>query len=247
MRILAFVTALLLSPAVMADGLTDLSDAERNALHNEIRAYLLENPEILLEVTEVLEQRQADQQAATDAELIAENSDALFNDGYSFVAGNPEGDLTIVEFLDYQCGYCKRAHPDVQALLNEDPNIRLVVKEFPILGPTSMTASRAAIGVLQDQGPEAYKAFSDALMENEGQLNDAVIVRLAEEAGVDITTIDASASKDEVAEVVLANRELASELGLTGTPTFVIGKTILRGYAPLEEMRRIVAKARADG
>lgn len=247
MRILAFVTALLLSPTVMADGLTDLSDTERTALHAEIRAYLLENPEILIEVTEILEQRQAEQRLANDLKLVAEHREALFEDTHSYVAGNPDGDLTIVEFVDYQCGYCKKVHPEVEALLAEDPNIRLVVKEFPVLGPMSVTASRAAIGVLRDQGPEVYKAFSDALIEHQGRLSETIIVALAEDAGVDLTKLDESGSKQEVADIVLANRDLAIKLELTGTPAFVIGNTILRGYGTVDDLRVLVEKARADG
>lgn len=247
MRILAFVTTLLLSPVAMAEGLTDLSDTERTALHAEIRAYLLENPELLLEVTEILEQRQRDEGIQNDAALVAEYRDALTNDGYSYVGGNPDGDVTIVEFVDYQCGVCKRAHPDVQALIEADPNIRLVVKELPILGPMSVTASRVAVGMLNDQGPEVYKAFTDALLENQVPLNDQVIFNIAVASGADVSMINDSADKDEVVDMVLTNRDLAAELQLTGTPSFVIGDRIVRGYVPLESMQELVEAARAGG
>lgn len=247
MRIIALLIGMLAAQPVIAEGLLDLSPAERQQLRAEIRDYLVENPEILLEVSEILEQKQLEEQSNQDFDLVVANEEALLHDGFSFVAGNPEGDITIVEFLDYQCGFCKRAHPDVKALIAEDPNLRLVVKEFPILGPMSVQASRATIAVLNDQGPEVYAKFYDKLMTHKGQLNEAVINSLAKDSGVDLAAMTLVASGDGISAQILETRALANEMQLTGTPSFVIGKTVLRGYLPLEELRKIVAEERAGG
>ncbi len=135
--------ALLVAPASAAD-LTDLSEAERAAFRAEVRAYLMDNPEIIVEAVDLLKERTAQAQAQADDSLVKENADALFNDGYSWVGGNPEGDITLVEFMDYRCGYCRRAKPEVAKLLAADGNIRLIVKEFPILGEASMISNNFA-------------------------------------------------------------------------------------------------------
>ena len=137
--------ALLGTPAQAFD-VTQMSDAERAAFGAEIRAYILENPQLIIEAVNLLEQQQADAAAQTDLTLVSENAEDLFNDGYSWVGGNPDGDITLVEFMDYRCGYCRRAMPEVAKLLAEDGNIRLIVKEFPILGEASMRSSRFAVG-----------------------------------------------------------------------------------------------------
>ena len=150
-------TALLVclaAPAAAFD-LSSMTDAERQTFRDEVRAYLLDNPEVLMEAIGVLEQRQAEAQASSDQELVKANAEALFNDGYSHIAGNPDGDVTMVEFLDYQCGYCKKAFPEVNQLLESDGDIRLIIKEFPILGDPSVMASRFAIAVKQLEGDEA--------------------------------------------------------------------------------------------
>jgi protein-disulfide isomerase len=131
-----------------------VSETERAALHEEIRAYLLENPEILSEMIALLEQQREEETSADARDLVADNTDAIFDDGFSFVGGNPDGAITVVEFLDYQCTFCRRAHPDLQELLGADGDIRWIVKELPILGPGSELASRAAIAVLISEGPE---------------------------------------------------------------------------------------------
>lgn len=246
MRILAFLFGMMIAQPLMADGLLDMTPDEKAAFHAEIRAYLIENPEILLEITEILEDKQADEQTLIDVEMVQDNADSLFNDGFSYVGGNPDGDITVVEFLDYQCGFCKRAHPDIQALVREDTNIRYVVKELPILGPSSTEASRAALAVLAGQGEETYKKFNDMLMRNQNQLNGAVIDKLAADSGVDVDAMHIRAEAEDIEQMILHTRRLAGQIELTGTPTFVIGDTIIRGFIPLEDMEEIVANNR-DG
>jgi len=246
-RIAAFALGLLLSaPAAHAGPFDDLTDADRAVLGDEIRDYLLENPEVFLEIVSILEQRQEEAAASADIAALETNRARIFNDGYSFVAGNPEGDITIVEFIDYQCGYCKRAHPEVASLLSEDGNIRLVQKEFPILGPASEAAARAALAVLENEGGEVYSAFSDRLMSHEGPLNDGIIVAFARESGADTDKMIATATSEAVSQRILQNRALGQALGISGTPTFIVMDEFVRGYLPLAQMREMVEGKRAE-
>mgnify|MGYP006213407919 CR=1 FL=1 len=125
------------------------------AFREEVRAYLIENPEVLIEAMNVLQDREAQTAAARDQQMLADNHDVIFNDGVSWVGGNPDGDITMVEFIDYRCGYCRKSYEEVEELVKSDGNIRFVVKEFPILGEASLLSSQFAISILQLHGPEA--------------------------------------------------------------------------------------------
>lgn len=216
---------------------------DRAALRAEIRAYLLENPEVIYEAIQILEERRRLAEATAELDLVRANAEALRNDGYSHVV-NPEGTLTVVEFFDYRCGYCKRAHPDMQSLVRMNRDIRYVRKEFPILGPDSLLAARAAIAVQLLGDGEKYAAFSDKLMEFGGPINDQVIDKLAERVGVDPKAMRARMDDPEIARRLEATRALAERLNVGGTPTFVFGDKIVRGFIPLEEMAKVVQLAR---
>lgn len=220
---------------------------DREALHGEIRDYLLENPGILREMVALLEEREGAERAADDAELVAAHAEALFDDGFSHVSGNPEGSLTLVEFIDYQCGFCRRAHPEVQALIEGDGDIRRITKEMPILGPGSELAARAAIATLIAEGGEAYARLGDALMTTEGAINDIALDVALMEADLDPDAIRAGMDDEEVTRRLAETRALAQSMGITGTPTFVFEDRLVRGYLPLEDMQDLVARLRADG
>ena len=225
-------------------GLTSMSAEDREIFRTEVRAYLLEYPEVLMEAIQVLEARRSATARAADAELIATNSAQLFDDANSWVGGNPDGDVTLVEFSDYRCGYCKKAHPEVKELLQRDPNIRLVIKEFPILGPDSMVAGRIALAGL-DLDPDKFEALNDALMSFGGQLNEAIAYQIANGVGYDIAALKTRASSAEIEARIADNYALARSLGLEGTPSFILGNQIIRGYLPIEQMLAAVADARA--
>lgn len=213
---------------------------ERAIFRAEVRAYLLENPEVIMEAVAVLEQRQSADKAAQDMTLVRVNAEDIFNDGYSWVGGNPEGDITLVEFVDYRCGYCRRAHDEVKELVESDGNIRIIVKEFPILGDASMASSRFAIAVKQLAGADAYEAANDALIRLRSDANAVTLGKLAGSLGLDADAIIAHMDSDEVSLEIQKTRELAQRLQITGTPTFVMQDDMLRGYVPLEQMREIV-------
>jgi protein-disulfide isomerase len=240
----ALLAALAL-PATASD-LDKLTDTERSAFRDEVRAYLLENPEVILEAMQVLRDREAQQEAVEDEQLLSQLSPEIFNDGVSFIGGNPDGDVTIVEFIDYRCGYCRRAHADMAELLKADGNVRWVVKEFPILGPDSDLASKLAVATLQHYGDEAYYRIHNVLMEFKGPVNVGTLPRIAKDAGIELDPIRELINSQTVAEHIGRMHALGQRLGVTGTPAFVIEDTILRGYLPLADMQNIVAEQRAN-
>ncbi|MBN9675724.1 DsbA family protein [Salipiger bermudensis] len=224
-----------------------MTPEQREAFGTQVREYLLENPQVIMEAVNALENRQAEQQAVADQQIVADNADALFRDGYSYVGGNPDGDITIVEFSDYRCGYCRRAFPEVEELISSDGNIRFIMKEFPILGEASVTSSRFAIATLMEAGDEAYKAVHDALITLEGEPSEPVLRRLADTLGLDAEAIIARMSDEEVTRRIQETRELATRLQINGTPSFVFSDQMLRGYVPLDGMRQLVDQIRSEG
>lgn len=243
-RLIAPVSAVVLAaglalPASAMD-LTELTDAERAQFRAEVRAYLMDNPQVIMEAVELLQTREAEAQAEADVNMVSDNADAIFDDGYSWVGGNLEGDITLVEFLDYRCGYCKRAHGEVAKLLETDGNIRIIVKELPILGDESVLASRFAIATKQVAGGDAYKAMNDALMAYSGSVTVPAMRRMAETLELDADAIEAQMDSKEVTQEIAQTRALAQTLQISGTPTFVVHDEMLRGYLPYDQMRAIV-------
>lgn len=224
--------------------LSDMSDGQRALLRQEIRAYLLENPEVIFEAIEIFEQRRNAASVEADRRLLVTNEQAIYNDGHSWVGGNPDGDITLVEFSDYRCGYCKQAHPELQALLDSDENIRLIVKEFPILGPESTAAGRMALAAF-DLNPDLYEALNDSLMDFPQNLTEAFAYRIAGDVGYDTDALRERADSDEITQKLEKNYQLAQALGLQGTPSFILGDEIIRGYLPLQDMQAVVAEVRA--
>jgi protein-disulfide isomerase len=245
-RVLALCAALsgLWAGQAAAQVFDNLSDHDRAALEAEIRAYLLANPELVFEMAEIVNARRAEEQVAAEAAMVRAFSAELFDDPSSWVGGNPDGDVTVVEFLDYRCSYCKKAHDEVQALVGGDGNIRYIIKEFPILGPESVLGARAALAVLA-VAPAAFPQFHDRLMRFDGPLNEVTIGALVAETGGDADAIRAAMTGESVTSIIAANHALAQALSVDGTPLFVIGDRLQRGYAPLSEMQATVEAVRA--
>lgn len=244
----AFLSAAFVAAASAPSSALDLNQMtaqEREVFRDEVRAYLLDNPEVIMEAVNLLETRQQQAQVQADVSLVSENADAIFNDGFSFVGGNPEGDITLVEFLDYRCGYCKRAHDEVAKLLETDGNIRLIVKEFPILGEQSVLASRFAVATKQVAGDAPYKELTDALMTVNGDVTVPMLRRLGKTLGLDTAAIEARMDTEEVTREIAMTRALAQKLRITGTPTFVLQDEMLRGYLPYDQMLALVKEKRS--
>jgi protein-disulfide isomerase len=236
--------ALSLALPTQALNLDQMTAEERALFRDEVRAYLMDNPEVIMKAVAVLEEREQTAQAQADVSLVSSNADEIFNDGYSFVGGNPEGDITLVEFLDYRCGFCKRAHDEVAKLLETDGNIRLIVKEFPILGDQSVLASRFAVATKQVAGPEAYYGLHDALMTMNGDVNLRALMRMASTFGLDAEAIEAHMGSDDVTEEIRRTRALAQRLQITGTPTFVLEDELVRGFLPYDQLQAMIDEKR---
>lgn len=237
---LALCTAMMAALPAYADGIKEFTDEERAQFRAEVRAYLLENPEVLFEAIAIHRAREAEAKARADMALVAAHRDTILNDGYSYVGGNPEGDVTMVEFIDYRCGYCKKAHAEVAQLLKTDGNIRFIIKELPILGEESVLAARFAVAIKQIADDETYKAVSDALMEMRGAVSLAALRRLAETYGLDTAEVEKQMDSDAVTQVLAKTRELAKALQISGTPAFVLEDQLLRGYLPYSDLKKIV-------
>ena len=238
--IFGLTAALMTTTAAMAD----MTDVERDAFRAEVRSYLLENPEVLLEAMDVLQSRQDKMAADNDKQVLRDNAALIFNDPNSWVGGNPEGDITIVEFTDYRCGYCRRAYDEVNELIKSDGNIRFVVKEYPILGEQSILSSQFAIAVRQLYGDDAYHKAHDALITLRADATPEAMKALAKELGHDGDAVLAKMDSQEVKDVIAANHALGELLQINGTPTFIVDQTMVRGYVPLDGMRQIVTQMR---
>ncbi|WP_420342697.1 DsbA family protein [Paenirhodobacter sp.] len=239
----AALLAMTALPAHALD-LSAMTEAEKAAFGQAVKDYLMENPQVLVEAINKLEERQAAAEAQNDKQLVATNAKEIFEDGHSWVGGNPEGDVTIVEFMDYRCSYCKKAYSEVDQLLKKDGKIRFVVKEFPILGPQSELAARFAVAVQQVAGDAAYAQIHDDLMTFRGDFTLESLKRLAESRKLDSDALFKRMNEEEVSNVLRANYKLAERMNISGTPAFVIGGDMLRGYAPLPQMQKIVADQR---
>lgn len=243
---LAASFAALIAGGAAAFDLNDMDAAEKQAFGEAVREYLLSNPGVLMEAVSVLEAREAEERALAEVALIAELSDEIFNDDHSYRGGNPDGDVVMVEFIDYRCGYCRRAHPEVAQLLETDGNIKKIVKEFPILGEESVEASRFAIAVLQIDGPEAYEDINNTLITHRGAFTRDVLERIAREKDLSAGKIMERMDSEDVTEVIRANYALAQQLEINGTPGFVFKDRLVRGYLPLPQMMTTVLEVRTQ-
>lgn len=215
--------------------------ADIGAFDRRVRAYLMTHPDVIMEAVAVLERRNQARQAHSQRDLIRRHRDRLLDSGPLPVAGNAAGDVTVVEFFDYRCPYCRQAADEVKRLLAADRGVRLVRKEFPVLGPDSVRAARAAIASAR-QGK--YPAFHEALMTRGGPLDQAALRAVAREVGLDPVRLAADMVRPEVDSVIRASHALARDLGITGTPAFVVGDVLLPGFVEAPALLRAVAAAR---
>lgn len=226
------------APATRAEQPANLSVQQ---IEKIVREYLLREPEIIYQALEELQRRQAEAEAARQQAAIAENRSELLNDPASPVGGNPDGDVTLVEFFDYRCAYCRRVVSSMRALLDEDRELRVVFKELPVLGPDSERAARAALASRRQGG---YVPFHFALMAAE-DLSLQGIRAAAEAVGLDPDRLEADMAAPEVNAAIQANYALANELGIEGTPAFVIGAQLIPGAVDKGRLEQLIREARS--
>lgn len=202
---------------------------------------ILENPEIVMQAVDILQRREAVAQAQIQAETLTTQRMLLEQDPNAPVLGNPDGDVTVIEFFDYNCPYCRQAMPEVQAMLDADPNIRLVYREWPILGDGSVFAAKAA---LASRNQDKYEEFHWALMGMEGRAEEASVLRVAGLVGLDIDQLLTDMEGAEIAEHITVSSQLSQALGFNGTPSFVIGDELLPGFVEEELLTEAVQQTR---
>ncbi len=215
--------------------------ADKAALGKAIREYLIANPEVLVEAMQEYEKKQDSQRDAAAEKAIGENRQALVSDPESPIAGNPNGDVTIVEFSDYQCPYCKRAHSAVNSVVASDGKVKLVYKDLPILGEASKVAAISALASVK-QGK--HLAFHNALMSFNGKLDSDRIFEIATSVGIDVGKLKQDMQDPNIPKIIQRNMALASALGVRGTPAFVIGNQFVPGAVDADALKQLIAEAR---
>jgi len=228
------------SPARAEDGLNPTQKTEIEGL---VRQYILDHPEVIVEALQTMQARQEAEAEAKQKEAIASLVSDLQASPFSPSVGPQDADVTIVEFFDYQCGYCKRVLPDVMAVLDSDQKVRVIWKEWPILGPMSEVAARAAVAVHRIR-PEAYMGFHQTIMAERGRLTEDKIFQTVAGLGLDLGQVRQAMASDEVSAYLAGNHALAQRMGISGTPFFLVGDTPAPGAVNADQLRAMIAAQR---
>ena len=243
--LLVAAVAGLVSIAAVPAGAQSFSGAQRDEIQKIVREYLVQHPEVLQEVMAELEKRQQTAESEKARTAVKSHAKALFTSPRQVVIGNAQGDVTLVEFFDYNCGYCKRALTDLVSLMKDDPKLRVVLKEFPVLGPGSVEAAQVAVAVrMQDGSGRKYFDFHQRLMNGRGQADKAKAMAAARDAGLDMARLEKDMASDEVRASLEESYKLAEALGLNGTPSYVVGEDVVVGAVGVSTLKEKVAAAR---
>lgn len=221
------------------------SDPQRTEIEKIIKNYLVSHPEVLEEAMAELGKRQAAAETQKHEASVAQNAEAIFNSPRQVVLGNKDGDVTFVEFFDYNCGYCKRAMGDMLEIMKGDPKLKVVLKEFPVLSQGSVEAAQVGVAVrMQDPSGKKYLDFHQRLLNGRGAADKARAIQAAKEAGLDIARIEKDMASPEVRATLEENLKLAEAMGMNGTPSYVIGKQIVIGAVGVEALKEKIGIAR---
>lgn len=230
------------APARAADPIAaDPHVAQRPQIEAIIHDYLMQHPDVLIAALRVAQDKMHHDDDAKASQAVIEHRRDVFNDPTTPVGGNPNGNVTVVEFFDYRCPYCKQVEPSLESMLKQDPKLRLVYKEFPILGPVSLTAAHAALAALRQN---KYDAFHAAMMEARGNITDDTVYQIAGSVGLDVAKLKRDMASPEVAQQIKNNMKLADTLDIHGTPAFVIGDKVVPGALDLDALKTMVGDQR---
>ena len=238
----ALVALVLMAPLASAQE-TSIAPQQKTEIEKIVHDYLIAHPEVVKEAIQALQAKEEQSKADAQTMAVRQNKDAIFNDPDAPVAGNSMGDVTVVEFFDYKCPYCKAVSAPLQQLLEADKGVRLVLKEFPILGQDSILAAQAALAAT-NQGK--YWAFHQALMEHRGTFDMATIKTIAAKVGLDPAKLEADMDSDKIKPMISGNHKLAQTLNISATPTFIIGDQVVEGAVPLDQLKDLIKKARGS-
>jgi protein-disulfide isomerase len=249
MRLLLRSTAAALCLAVVAAAparAQGFSDAQRGEIEKIIKEYLVSHPEVLQEAMSEFEKRQSAAELEKQVAGVKQNKEVLFNSTHQVTLGNPKGDVTMVEFFDYNCGYCKKALGDMLTLLKSDPNLKVVLKEYPVLGPGSLEAAQVAVAArMQDKtGGKKYLDFHQRLLGGHGSADKARALAAAKDAGFDMARLEKDMASDEVRETLKETMKVADAIGLNGTPSYIIGSDVVIGAQGYDVLKEKVDAAR---
>ncbi|WJR75153.1 DsbA family protein [Bradyrhizobium sp. NP1] len=243
----------MLAPALIALALCgtgpasaqSFTDTQRGDIEVIVRNYLIAHPEVLEEAMNELSKRQAAAEAAKHEAAITQNADTIFNSPRGVTLGNKDGDVTFVEFFDYNCGYCKRAMTDMLDLMKSDPKLKVVLKEFPVLSQGSIEAAQVAVAArMQDASGKKYLDFHQKLLGGRGQADKARALAAAKDAGFDMARIEKDMASPEAKATIEENFKLAESMGMNGTPSYVIGKQVVVGAIGLDGLKEKISAAR---
>jgi len=217
--------------------------AFQQAVEQVVEQYIRAHPEIIEQTLQALQIKREAEERERVSNLIATKQAELLNDPNSPVSGNPEGDVTVVEFFDYRCGYCKRVAGTVTQLQQEDPNVRVVYKDYPILGEASVLAARAA---LASKAQGKHLAFHEALLASKNELTQETILKIATAVGLDKERLNTDMQAPTLLAIIEGNRTLARELGINGTPGFIIGTELVPGALDLKDLKNLIREVRQE-
>ena len=221
------------------------SAAQAREIESIVKNYLVQHPEVLQEAMEALDRRQKEAEADKARATIKDNKTTIFNSTHQVVLGNPQGKVTMVEFFDYNCAFCKRAMADMLDLLKTDSDLKFVLKEFPVLGPGSMEAAHVAVAArMQDPSGQKYMEFHQKLLGSRGPADKMRALAVAKDVGFDMARLEKDMNSDEVKATIEENMKLADALGVSGTPSYVVGDEVVVGAVGLDELRAKIKNER---
>jgi protein-disulfide isomerase len=233
------------APAAATGASEAFSATQAREIENIVKNYLVQHPEVLQEAMEALDRHQKEADAEKARVTIKDNNATIFNSAHQVVLGNPQGKVTMVEFFDYNCAYCKHALADMVDLLKTDSDLRFVLKEFPVLGPGSLDAAHVAVAArMQDPSGKKYLEFHQKLLGGRGPADKMRALAVAKDVGFDMTRLEKDMNSDEVKATIEENMKLADALGVSGTPTYVVGDEVVVGAVGLDELRTKIKNER---
>jgi protein-disulfide isomerase len=239
---LSLAVASVMYAADRAPVVAQTAAAQQNDFGQQIRNYLLANPEVVRDALLELERRDIAAQEAERQLAITQYADQLFNSDRDFVTGNPDGDVTLVEFFDYNCGFCRRAMSDLTRLLDEDPNLRVVLKEFPVLGAGSIAAAKVSAAAINE---EQFFEFHKQLLQNPGGADGISAMEIAQDTGLDVMRIQVDSEDQSIVDTLSSTLRMAQDLGINGTPSYVVGNQLVVGAVGYDELKRRIAEERS--
>jgi protein-disulfide isomerase len=241
--VVALGSAAVLPSALPAAAGADFTPAQRQTIEEIVKDYLAKHPEVMLDALQAADNKMKGEASDKVSAQLAAHHREIFDDPATPVGGNSDGDVSLVEFFDYRCPYCKQVEPALESLLRQDPRLRMIYKEFPVLGPSSVTAAKAALAA-QKQGK--YAAFHRAMMALKGQIDDAAVFSVAQSVGLDIARLKRDMKAPAIERMLKVNFALADDLDIQGTPGFIIGDQIVPGAIGLDDLKQLIADTRKN-